>query len=389
MSNETATSTAVNDSPTTIIEDTNDEGIVVSYKCNYHVKTGAIASSNGKEINSFYEMLLPCRDDPEDAMRTVASELLDSLGNTFGLLPDGSACTIPDTTLDAWVIGEASAPADSVVSHMDCSKLSMGDNQELCCIVVEAPMTFWVSSTNFKDQDVLKYVASDLNAGAFTYQTAYIGSMIQYTGNAGTDQVPTFPDDDPVIAGIANSPNTSAKNTKSPITILGGFLVAALVIVVVFGIAVVTIRRRRQNRKYALEEKEMADKDSLKYSKDDDSIGHVSFDVGQGIANMHQLHSRGMATTATSNSFGLDNPTDDCERPQSYTFDIANSMKNHIMSQYGSSPGRGGSYGPNGTAAFPPYAMEETSDSEVDSWAQTEGTVGSLEENLEQITAEI
>jgi len=40
-------------------------------------------------------------------------------------------------------------------------------------------------------------------------------------------------------------------------------------------------------------------------------------------------------------------------------------------------------------AVVPPYPMDETSDSEVDSWAQTDGTVGSLEDRLEEITAEI
>jgi hypothetical protein len=41
--------------------------------------------------------------------------------------------------------------------------------------------------------------------------------------------------------------------------------------------------------------------------------------------------------------------------------------------------------GPTTIAVVPPYPMEETSDSEADSWAQTDGTVGSLEERLDDV----
>jgi hypothetical protein len=366
-------------SPNKIVEDTNSDGIVTSYKCDYHIQTGAIASSNGKTINSYYEMLLPCQENPDNAMAVIASELLDSLGMRFGLLPDGSACTIPDTTLNVWVIGETSSPLDSIVPHMGCTKLTTGDNAELCCVVVKAPMTFWVSSTNFKDQDVMKYVASELDAGNFTYQTTYIGSILQFTGNAGAGQIPSqsSPHDDQVIAGISQTP-TSSKSGKSSITVTGGLLMSALIVVVVFGIGLITFRRRRHVRKAALDE-ESIDKNSLDFTKNDDSAGpalHVE------EASHEMLHRRAIFT---NNSFGLDDKMDDPEDQRNYTFDIADNMKNHIMGQYGGH----GNYGPTSMAVYPPYQMEETSDSEADSWAQTEGTVGSLEENLEQITAEI
>ena len=381
MSNETA-AVDTNESPNKVVEQANDSGIVVAYKCQYHIKTGGITQNNGKEINSFYEMIHPCREDPEDAMHIVASELLDALGTTFGLLPDGSACTIPDTSLDTWVIGESSAPLDSIVSHMDCLSLSTGDNAELCCSVVKAPMTFWVTRSNFKDQDVMKYVAAELNAGAFTYQTAYIGSKIEYTGNAGYDQqpAPDFPDDDPVVSEIASNPSDEKKQS---LTLMGGFLVAALVVVVVFGIAVVSFRRRRHARRLALD-KENEERDSLEFIKEIDSMD-PTIEVDDMIDKM--LRQQAMSTTG---SVGLDDEkVDEGDYPRNYTFDIADSMKHHIMGQYGSSSGRG-TFGRASMAAYPPpYAMEETSDSEADSWAQTEGTVGSLEENLEQITAEI
>lgn len=89
---------------------------------------------------------------------------------------------------------------------------------------------------------------------------------------------------------------------------------------------------------------------------------------------------------------------EDIPTPSSYTFDLANSLKNDVMGTYGNSTGGGSSdndpyssmmSGPTSMAVVPPYPMDETSDSEVDSWAQTDGTVGSLEDRLEEITAEI
>jgi len=68
-----------------------------------------------------------------------------------------------------------------------------------------------------------------------------------------------------------------------------------------------------------------------------------------------------------------------------YTFDLSDHFQNQVMGSYCSHV-----HGPTTMAAAPPFPMmEEGSDGETDSWAQTDGTVGSLEERLEEITAEI
>lgn len=368
-------------SPNAVLEDSNDEGLVTSYKCDHHVKSGKITAQSGRTISSYYEMLLPCQDDPEDSMRIVASELLDSLGDTFGLLPDGRTCTVPDTTLDIWVIGLSSSPSDSLVPFMECKNLSSGDNEELCCVVVQAPMTFWVTNTNSEDEAIMKHLAACLNEGAFTYKTVYIGSMMEFTGNGVQGQLPGPPvlplDDDIVVTGIVQAPTTNG-NDRQPITIIGGFLMAALIIVVVFGFGLI-VSRRRKRRLEEIRVLEAAERRALEFMKDDDSVGPVvELRVDDETYQQHAI--------ASNNSFGPSDIRQVRDYRQGYAFDIANSMKNHIMAQYGDNRGHPG---PHGTAAYPPFGMDETSDSEVDSWAQTEGTVGSLEENLEQITAEI
>jgi hypothetical protein len=83
----------------------------------------------------------------------------------------------------------------------------------------------------------------------------------------------------------------------------------------------------------------------------------------------------------TSNLMLFDLPLDDDYPPAKYTFDLSDTFKQNIM----------GTYAPTTMQVVAPYPMlEDTScDSEVDSWAQTDGTVGSLEDRLEEITAEI
>ena len=82
----------------------------------------------------------------------------------------------------------------------------------------------------------------------------------------------------------------------------------------------------------------------------------------------------------------------------SYAWDLSTSFQREIMSAHGQvSPAaaqppvgpHNQQFGPTTIEVVPPYPLDETSESEADSWAQTEGTVGSIEENLEEITAEI
>ena len=62
--------------------------------------------------------------------------------------------------------------------------------------------------------------------------------------------------------------------------------------------------------------------------------------------------------------------------PMAYRFDLSESFKNDVMGTYNHSAAA-----PTTMQVMPPYPMmEETSDSEADSWAQMDGTVGSLEE---------
>jgi hypothetical protein len=72
--------------------------------------------------------------------------------------------------------------------------------------------------------------------------------------------------------------------------------------------------------------------------------------------------------------------TDEEYGNNNYTFDLGNSMKNELFNIHGRAADQRRQYG---------IGIEETSDSDADSWAQTDGTIGSLEQQLEPITAEV
>lgn len=84
---------------------------------------------------------------------------------------------------------------------------------------------------------------------------------------------------------------------------------------------------------------------------------------------------------------GSDEGDDDDYPNGNYTFDLGASMKNELFKIHGRAPSSASDprmYNNGGT-----IGIEETSDSDADSWAQTDGTIGSLELQLEPITAEV
>jgi hypothetical protein len=115
--------------------------------------------------------------------------------------------------------------------------------------------------------------------------------------------------------------------------------------------------------------------------RDDDDDFFAARSVGGGGANSRRgrHHGGGATQTTGSTSSGT------------YQFDLADANRNAIMGTYnsasaGSSSGAAAVAGPITMTVVPPYSMED--DSDIDSWAQTEGTVGSLEDRYEE-TGEI
>jgi hypothetical protein len=347
-----------------------ENGEITGYLCDYHVQSGTIKAGSGVEVSSYYDMLYPCAGDPGMLMNAIASTVLTNVAEYFELLPDGSVCTIPDAALPLWVIGISLYPSSSTVNDVGCQKLKADEDPTLCCEVVHAPMTFWWADREYQINDVLSLLSDEFNSPKATAaaQTEgvtiqYIGAYMQSSAEGGQGNAPP----------AMSAPDVSAIQTKSTsgshITMVGVIALVALVAVSIATLFVVIVQRRRRskNQKHV--------QDTLAKADDNNSDGptlevDVMSDGCDYPSNSQQIH-------PLPYSF----EDDVANTPNSYTFDLANSMKLDVLGTYSGLP--------TCMAVVPPYPMEETSDSEVDSWAQTDGTVGSLEERLEEITAEI
>lgn len=348
-----------------LLIETDTSGFPTGYKCQVHVDSGKINDSSGKVVPSYYDLLYPCDSSLDDAMRLVGSRVLDGIGTKFSVLPEGVACTIPDTNLPIWLIGASSNPSDQVVDSLDCQELAP-ETAGQCCAVVQAPMTFWWTDADQKDTEMMAELRTQFNAAATTadtdYEVRYIGAFFEVPADSPRNEVP------PSVSSVETQPEPQKKNT---VTAVGGLVMAGLIIATL-GVAFVLVRRRRRNRRNRNIDAAMSKSRDLEM--DDPSDGPtLEVDVMSDDMPNHANF---------KNAYDVQ---DEYQTPSSYTFDLANCMKNDIMSSYGHRH-----FGPTSMAVVPPYPMQEdASDSEADSWAQTDGTVGGLEEHLEEITAEI
>jgi hypothetical protein len=208
------------------------------------------------------------------------------------------------------------------------------------------------------------------------------------------------PPQDATVGAITQQ---SSEGGDEDITITGGFLIASF-IGVMMGVFFVLFRRHRKNENSGRHIYDGAIDDTFREQgeNNDDDDFHVTVvnDPNYNSFPVKRQMTCRSCITETENGDGdafeselLDN--DDMEHPISpkYAFDLGQSFKMKVM----------GTYAPTTIPVVAPYPLlnshpandmdlpvVSSCDSEAeDSWAQTDGTVGSIEERLEEITAEI
>jgi hypothetical protein len=344
-------------------------GDISGYQCDYHVQSGTISSDNGIEVSSYYDMRYPCDKQPEQFVAAISSTVLTNLAEEFKLLPEGIACIKFDTMLPLWVIGVSSSPSDTLLNNVECQKLKTNDGAESCCVVVHAPMTFWWTDRDYQRNDILGVLSVEFNSPTATVAIDSDNVTIEYIGAFLETQDAADQGSIPPAASSPEGQSTQQSKRSTQLTMIGSIAVVAFGLLLLAAVALVVLQRRKRVKSRTQVEGA--------FGKSDDS------------------HSDGPTLEVDVMSEGCDYPSnsqqmhhvpysfedDVANTPNSYTFDLANSMKLDVIGTYSGMP--------TCMAVVPPYPMEETSDSEVDSWAQTDGTVGSLEDRLEEITAEI
>lgn len=172
----------------------------------------------------------------------------------------------------------------------------------------------------------------------------------------------------------AEENKSSGNNKNKNITIVGGLLVSAFCLAFI-GIFFVVWRRR----KYYLRSRDV----QLALSKSD-----IHYDTRH---NDSDDEPRTLEKQTDSEDFEdmRGGPSEE-EFPNNVTFDLGNSFKDQLMGVHGpSQPNKLGGMGAMVMAPFGVGSGDGASDSDADSWAQTDGTIGSLELQLEPITAEV
>lgn len=205
------------------------------------------------------------------------------------------------------------------------------------------------------------YIQQNLNSigGNQGLQIAYLGAQLDpsiVVSDNGRDDLD-------VSSNVKETPQTEEPASSGTLTFVGGLMVAGFVVAFV-GLFFVLYRRRQ--RFLAAQDMELA----LSKSDLDD------MSPGDGDPDSSSKEGRPEAYGNYEPEIG----EDDDDFPTNYRFDMATSMKNELFNIHGRAADPPKSYG---------IGIEETSDSDADSWAQTDGTIGSLELQLEPITAEV
>jgi len=372
--------------PNAVKIETDSSGVATGYKCDYHVHNGEISASGGVVKDTYYDMKYPCNLDPEEGMKRIAAAVLNSIAKEFRILPDGHACTVPDTSQPFWLIGESSEPSDSIVGTLSCQNLSTDGEPDMCCSVVHAPMTFWWTGGVFGNTNtgILEVLSQHFDSDTVSdpdFEISYLGAFMEPGVFMEPMDEQVDETDLPPAINQAQEPQQVQPTPSARFTVIGGFVLAGLLAAIVGAVVIIVLRRRRTQRAADVE---LAVAKSGDMGLDDDGTASDGPTLEVDVMSDDYPQHPGYGGEAGMVD-GVDPYDDGFNTPSSYRFDLADSMKHDVMGTYGDSD----TFGPTSIDVVPPYPMEDTSDSEVDSWAQTEGTVGSLEERLEEITAEI
>ena len=324
-----------------IVQESNAENVPITYACRYDDNNQNLPRKSA-QVSLHYDLVYPCGMDINDAQKYVAQQLLQSSALAWAILPAAETCNRPVIFNNVWLFGVSSEPRDEVLPDVDCQTLVPGPEE--CCNVIELNMRFL--ATGSYDDDVLddaliRFLRAELSTPELTYelpiQTAPVDPFYDVP-NVGIDH-----------EDFTTSSSSQSKSSQKRLLPFGAFFIAALA-VLCFGVLLIVVRRYRRRR--------------LNWFQKHENIGEDDEEF-HTVTVVTETDDPRIVEQAAS----VDTPK--------YAFDLGDTFRNSVMNTVAPTilPV---------VAAFPPE------DSSMDdSWAQTDGTVGSLEERLEEITAEI
>mmetsp|Transcript_36997 Transcript_36997/g.57366 ORF Transcript_36997/g.57366 Transcript_36997/m.57366 type:complete len:383 (+) Transcript_36997:349-1497(+) len=378
-----------NSNNNTVAQLQNDDGMVIGYSCQEVVEENEVTNVD----LIFYIDVASPQGQQEAAIRHMTEALAENVSLRYGV-SNGLRCSEPPLDGTSWIVQFTAEPRNfNQVELFDhCREYSFDDVTQ-DCFVYEALVTG--SALGVEEiPDVMAYLEATLKGTSLTQNTPFgvyfLGVPVVDPGASDSGRDNLSP---PSNLNEAEKEIPQNDNGQT-ITIIGGFLLAAFCVAFLGG-ALVLWRRRRAYMKH---NREM----HLSLSKSSDPLQqydtepHVTIsDEEASPSGMKSLSHRSGSPHSphhNQNPPELSSPTPTEENfPNNITFDLGTSFKDQLMGVHASSgPHRRPHHhnhmmaGPFGTA---PSA--DGTDSDADSWAQTDGTIGSLELQLEPITAEV
>ena len=408
-----------------------DDGKMFSYLC-----SEVVEDNNPTLVPLSFFMDLSFPEGAEElALRHVQEQLVTNIAGQFGV-SNGEGCENPITArtwlvqissnLSDWVRDPALGEDISIVCvhvwmslclsfHLflhicffddycldSCKELQVNATSQAECFVYQAKVTSGVLAGS--SADVMEFLAAQLQESGDADDEGSSG-----TGSAPVTQNSPYhvqflgvPQSDPSTNGGGDDGRTNLgtsppRDTASPvtressegrgdtITVVGGVLMAAFCLLFV-AIGCFIYRRRQE----WVREREAGGDDG------DDAAEHFknprngtvkdTDDADYGPRDLHaDLYDEDDHLQMDGKGGVLRNSRDD----EKITIDMGCNFKDQLMGVY---------YGASSTAAQRRRQQQggmygagraTSMDSEADSWAQTDGTIGSIEQNLEPITSEV
>jgi len=302
---------------------------------------------NPTPINYYYDLAQDTNLATETAIASIESSLLNKIATRYRILPSGASCESMPFDLDLWMWKVSSGMKDEANYAFDrdarCLRLSPSASTQSCTTVYGQLLVTLAAS---KDTSTLKsFIKNQFNTNALTEgtnsTTLYLASEMDLeTVGKGRDELTGVNS----IVDVLEQPKKDDMITPEGVFFAIGLLCAAVLL------AFVMIRRRRRTN-----------------AKSADITDYLDESV-DGSTGANSIPRYAVEEEDEEDMFPA-SPVD---------YDIGGEMKNEALTVYGRDV----------VTATSLLGDLDESDGE-DSWAQTEGTIGSIELHLEPITAEV
>lgn len=336
----------------------NADDFPVAYECSQVVQDNLVTPI---QANFLYDLVYKSSLGQDRARQFVETSLLQQVASEYGL-EDGSACEGAPTS-GIWLVRASSNPQDVPNPDLDeCYELTPGEGES--CVSLQGIMTGYVIGPD-DISGFIDFIATQLNSGDVNDGSKF---RAKFLGTSITQKPPRENTPEPIVEEPTPPPKSS---DDSKLSTTGIALISGLV--VVFAALAFVLYRRRKHvlARRCLESQHAVDRAHMEHNHTQKN----SF-VG-GLAGLD-----GMETPASSRSLA-DEEDSACAPEQyppvydTYAFegrDVGGMYKKELMGIHGHIGA------PPSAASTPARSVADvSSESDVDSWAQADGTLNSLD----------